>query len=108
MYSQHNLGPDVYAGNGYVYDFFKILWCLSPRRLFVCVVTGRQRREELKSSLRRVAWSSRGFIGGDNLVTVILAAGRKHQRESIVGVWQASKDVFQWADAFPAPSASAP
>lgn len=96
MYSQHNVEAEVHNGNGFVYDFFKVIWCPSPRRLFACCVIGEARRDKLQESLGLVAETNSAFIGSDDLRVFIFAPGAKHRDDTRVGVWLSDERSFAW------------
>ena len=94
MYSEHSVKPEVHSENGYAYDFYKIVWCKSPRRLFACCVRWDSERDKLQKSLTKVAKESASFIGSDELRVFMLSPGRKQSGDSRVGVWNGK--AFDW------------
>lgn len=97
MYPQHEVGSTVYAGNGYAYDFFKLLWCPSPRRVFAACTYNAHRRNTLTNSLDTVASSNAAFLGDDSLYVFILPPAQRHREDLRIGVWNARKRRFDWS-----------
>lgn len=96
MFSHHRVDATVDPSNGYAYDFFKVLWCPSPRRLFVACVAGKERRETLTESLNLIAQSNRRFIGSDALDAILLPPTRKHRNDVRVGTWKRRAGRIDW------------
>lgn len=96
MYSGHSVEAEVHNGNGFAYDFFKVLWCPSPRRIFACCVLGESQRDKLQDSLGVIARTNAAFVGDDDLRVFILPPGRKHWDDTRIGVWENNSRAFAW------------
>jgi hypothetical protein len=100
MYSHHRVDATVDPSNGYAYDFFKVLWCPSPRRLFVACVAGKTQRDELERSLNEIAQSNRRFIGKSDLDAVLLPSAQKARGDVRVGTWDHRAGCMDWQRPF--------
>lgn len=92
--------------NDYAWDFFKLVWVPSPRRLFVARVgkarggAERARIEALKNFLDEIiVWYRRSFAPADKLVMVILGAATPEN--SFIKVVIGSDASSRWESLFP-------
>lgn len=100
MYSHHRVDATVDPSNGYAYDFFKVLWCPSPRRLFVACVAGKAQRDELERNLNEIAQCNQRFIGDSNMEAVLLPSARKDRGDVRVGTWDHRAGCMHWQRPF--------
>ena len=108
-HAHHGVGDAIsrYA-NGYAWDFFKLVWLPSPRRLFIARVgalkgaTESARIETLRKSLDRIVGNYPFAFAADDVLVVIILAETKPQ-ESVIKVMVGGKvDAGSaWARLFP-------
>jgi hypothetical protein len=98
-YQSSGVGEEVQEENGYAYDFFKVVWLPSPRRLFVCFVQDDQDRSTLQNSLNQIASTSSHLINQDQLGAYILAPQQGQKNDYRVGIWDATSKQLGWQTA---------
>lgn len=85
MYPDQGVGNSTTTADGYSYDFLKLLWAPSPRRIFACTVRGEDRKQTLKNSLESIAATAPTFLGlTDQMLIYILSPNTRH--DAIIGL----------------------
>lgn len=104
VHSKHNVGESIGPENDYIWDYFKLLWIPSPRRLMVARVgtcrgaSSSARRLKLRKSFEHVTSMYRGFVGDAELVVLIIAEPWKLRQETVAGIWTGKQ--FDWKSGF--------
>lgn len=87
MCADYPVGDEVIPNNGYAYDFYKLIWLPSPRRLFVCTVRDEANRQTLIQSLAKITTDSIKYLRTDDLLVYVLPTRSCEAALSKICVW---------------------